>query len=312
MSDINITPSQNTLDAKSTPANIAQSSEGGKIRDSKLIDYLSEIRTQEAKCININSMTPLIAISILDFLVKKLIKDSERDEYSSEDYNPHEDPVISRLLAKGLEGNFGELPSHSKKRGRESESPPPGADKVNIVFDICKFKKTTESPFTSPPISSTASPSDSNTAPSSPALINTKQNELLTKRFMLKTPPALNSTEYLDRIHQYCQFSTAVYLSSAYYIYKLVVDLKLLKVTKLNVHRLLITAIRVGCKVVEDMKHRQEFIAKIGGLNMKDLLALEISFLFLIKFECQVNQDLMTSLVGYIRDTHSHMINLGT
>lgn len=281
----------------------------GKIRDINLKEYFGGI-TNDSESINVSNIEPLLALSLLDFLVNNLLKDAERESCPDSDYNPHEDPVINRLLDKGLEGNFGDLPSPSKKRTRRSDSPEVSAKRTNIFFGASTFRNTIESPFSSPPISSSSS--NSNTPPPSPGILHSKQNQLLTRRFFLKVPPVLNATEYLDRIHQYCQFSTAVYLSSAYYIYKLVLDLKLMKLTKLNVHRLIITAIRVGCKVVEDMKHRQEFIAKIGGLDMEDLLALEISFLFLIEFECQVNQDLMRSLIGYIGDLYSHKVNLGT
>lgn len=125
------------------------------------------------------------------------------------------------------------------------------------------------------------------------------QNKILAKRFSLKSNPSVSVQEYLERINQYCGLSTAVYLTTSLYLFKLVQQKEVLHLNELNSHRILLAALRISCKTVEDQNHRQAFIAKIGGVNNKDLLSLEISFLFLLKFECQVSE---SALATFLRD----------
>lgn len=127
------------------------------------------------------------------------------------------------------------------------------------------------------------------------------QNEILSKRFSLTSDPAINSTQYLERINKYCKYSTAVYITACYYIFKIIKVHKVMLLTNLNVHRLLITAIRLSCKTVEDINHNQPFVAKIGGISTKDLLFLEISLLFLLKFECQVDPIKLNSFLNDLK-----------
>lgn len=130
------------------------------------------------------------------------------------------------------------------------------------------------------------------------------QNKILAKRFSLKSNPPVTVEEYLERINQYCGLSTAVYLTTSLYLFKLVRRNEVLKLNDLNIHRILIAALRISCKTVEDMNHRQTFIAKIGGVNNKDLLSLEISFLFLLKFECQANETILTTFLRDMKILH--------
>lgn len=130
------------------------------------------------------------------------------------------------------------------------------------------------------------------------------QNKILTKRFSLKTSPPVTVTEYLDRINQYCGLSTAVYLTTSLYLYRLVHTAEILELNELNVHRILIAALRVSCKTIEDLNHKQTFVAKIGGVDNKDLLSLEISFLFLLKFQCQSSEGLLTTFLEDMKKLH--------
>lgn len=128
-----------------------------------------------------------------------------------------------------------------------------------------------------------------------------KQESALVKRFNLKHLPDLTPTQYLERINKYCGLSTAVYLTCILYLYKLVIQLKVIRITSYNIHRLLIAALRVSCKTLEDINHRQQFIAKIGGVNLDDLKLLEISFLFLLNFDCQSNATLLNDAIDHVK-----------
>lgn len=131
-----------------------------------------------------------------------------------------------------------------------------------------------------------------------------KRNGTLCRRFSLKSTPSLTLTQFLERLNHYCGFSTAVYLATTLYIHKLTVQKSIIKLDKLNVHRLVIAALRISCKTLEDMNYKQPFIAKICGVNKDDLLFLEITFLFLIEFDCQVNYSSLTELVKNVRELY--------
>ncbi|CCH45679.1 Cyclin-U2-2 [Wickerhamomyces ciferrii] len=130
------------------------------------------------------------------------------------------------------------------------------------------------------------------------------QNKILAKRFTLKSNPPISITQYLERINHYCGLSTAVYLTSCLYLYKIVIIAEALKLNDRNVHRVLIAALRISCKTIEDINHRQTFIAKIGGVNNKDLLNLEIGLLYLLNFKCQVNEESLNGFLIEIKKLH--------
>lgn len=143
------------------------------------------------------------------------------------------------------------------------------------------------------------SPSERRVSEIGPHLMD---NAHLARRFSLKQSPEMSATAYLERINQYCQYSASVYLSACHYIYKLVIQWGVIVLTELNVHRLLISALRVGCKIVEDITHTQTFTAKIGGVSGKDFLMLEITLLFLLKFECHVDQKVLENTIVTVKE----------
>lgn len=138
------------------------------------------------------------------------------------------------------------------------------------------------------------------------------QNKHLIKRFRLNNDPDLSVSDYLNRINKYCQLSTSVYLGSAYYIHMLVVKWEIFQLTNLNAHRLIIAALRLACKTLEDITHRQQFFAQMGGIRPKDLQSLEISFLFLIKFNCQVDIQTLEETVKNIKVLYDSSKNAAT
>ncbi|KAH3680336.1 hypothetical protein WICMUC_000403 [Wickerhamomyces mucosus] len=286
MTDIKIKHQETFVDDRSPSVNSTRLKSG--IAKSKLsevdIDELFQSISVSADEIELDSVTPLMAVKLLDYLISHLVRDVHSDTKEKNmkaiiTLTQHDDPLIAKLVNTDIKGNFEELPTSPKKRLREPTPERVSSDESPLGSDISyKLKKT---------LSREPSPDP--------------QSTLLAKRFALKAPPKLTSTQYLDRINQYCEFSAAVYLSTIQYIYKLVVDWTLMKLTPLNVHRLIIAALRISCKVVEDINHRQTFIAKIGGVNVKDLQSLELSILFLLKFECQVGKESLKDVINLIR-----------
>jgi len=106
-------------------------------------------------------------------------------------------------------------------------------------------------------------------------------------------------------------------------------------VTRLNVHRLLLAALRVANKSLEDIIYSRTALAKVGGLRQTELARLEIGefyphfspflkknyamltaffsgFCFLLDFDLRVDEAEMERQVMILRDTVQHQANLGT
>lgn len=107
------------------------------------------------------------------------------------------------------------------------------------------------------------------------------QNGAITRKFWSKAAPAITIEAYLFRIHRYCPLSTAVYLAASVYLHRLAVTDRIIPITRLNVHRLLLAALRVASKGLEDISHAHARFAKVCGLTELELSRLEVSEYYL-------------------------------
>lgn len=71
--------------------------------------------------------------------------------------------------------------------------------------------------------------------------------------------------------------STAVYLAASVYLHRLAIVDRVLPITRFNVHRLVLAALRVSSKAMEDLSHSHKRFAKVGGLSETELARLEVS-----------------------------------
>ncbi|KAI1384415.1 cyclin-domain-containing protein [Hypoxylon trugodes] len=117
------------------------------------------------------------------------------------------------------------------------------------------------------------------------------QHSAITRKFFSKQPPPISIEDYLLRIHRFCPMSTAVYLATSFYIFRLAVEERAIPVTRRNCHRLLLAGLRVAMKALEDLSYPHAKIAKVGGVTEIELARLEISFCFLTGFELVIGED---------------------
>lgn len=128
------------------------------------------------------------------------------------------------------------------------------------------------------------------------------QHLAIARKFYSKKPPPISLEEYLMRLHRYCPMSTAVYLAAALYIHRLAVVERILPVTPRNAHRLVLGALRVAMKALEDLSYPHRRFAKVGGVSEIELGRLEISFCFLMNFELKVTPEMLFEEVTSLRD----------
>ncbi|RDW65349.1 putative PCL7 [Coleophoma crateriformis] len=117
------------------------------------------------------------------------------------------------------------------------------------------------------------------------------QHGAITRKFYSKHPPPISVEDYLMRIHKFCPMSTAVYLTTSFYIHKLAVEERAIPVTRRNCHRLLLAGLRVAMKALEDLSYPHSRFSKVGGVSESELARLEISFCFLTNFELRTTKE---------------------
>ena len=131
------------------------------------------------------------------------------------------------------------------------------------------------------------------------------QQGAVARKFYSKKPPPIPVDEYLLRLHRYCPMSTAVYLATSLYIYKLAAVDKMLPVTARNAHRLVLSGLRVAMKALEDLSYPHSRFAKVGGVTEPELARLEVSFCFVTDFNLRVTSEMLLDHVKTARDSIS-------
>ncbi|KAI9702520.1 MAG: hypothetical protein M1836_001000 [Candelina mexicana] len=132
------------------------------------------------------------------------------------------------------------------------------------------------------------------------------QQITIARKFYSKRPPPIPLEEYLLRLHRYCPMSTAVFLAASLYIHRMAVIERLLPVTSRNVHRLLLAALRVAMKALEDLSYPHSRFAKVGGVTELELGRLEISFCFLANFELNVSKEILMEQAASLKIASLH------
>lgn len=98
--------------------------------------------------------------------------------------------------------------------------------------------------------------------------------------------------------------STAVYLATSFYIFRLAVEERAIPVTRRNCHRLLLAGLRVAMKALEDLSYPHAKIAKVGGVSEIELARLEISFCFLTGFELVIGEETLRRHWETLKQNH--------
>ena len=96
-------------------------------------------------------------------------------------------------------------------------------------------------------------------------------------KFQSSYAPELSINSYLVRIQKYSKCSDACLVNTLIYIDKLILTSGLF-LTRLNIHRLLITSLMLAAKFHDDIFYNNSFYAKLGGLPLQELNLLEVMF----------------------------------
>ncbi|KAJ6681357.1 CYCLIN [Salix koriyanagi] len=124
-----------------------------------------------------------------------------------------------------------------------------------------------------------------------------QKNEMLLETTQIKDvatifhglrPPTVSIRDYVDRIFKYSGCSPSCFVVAHIYMDRFLQQTDI-RLTALNVHRLLITSVMIAAKFVDDAFFNNAYYAKVGGVSTEELNRLEMKFLFSIDFRLQVN-----------------------
>lgn len=128
------------------------------------------------------------------------------------------------------------------------------------------------------------------------------QHGAVIRKFFSKKPPPVSLEEYVLRLQTYCAMSTAVCLAASHHIFQLALVERVLQLSELNVHRLVLAALRVSSKVLEDRTWAQSRFCRVGGVNENEMKHLETAFCFATNFELKVDQQILETEYWSLRE----------
>lgn len=135
---------------------------------------------------------------------------------------------------------------------------------------------------------------------------HSRQIEVCLTRFRALKVPTVSVRDYLFRLHLHCPFSTPKLLALVHYMATLdVLYLEISKVLRRNTaHRLILTAIVIASKILDDRLIPQVRWSVVGGINLHQLHGLELAFFFLMNGKCWITEE---SLINAGRLLHGQL-----
>ena len=239
-----------------------------------------------AEDIDIFKLTPMVALRMLCSTVEDLVQITG-DVPPTPPISQPSTPNLGLIKVEKENVNF-----HTKEQRRQQ------GGHAEITGDVDGVPARAKTPIGSPE----AGPSDPLHIIGSNVVPLNSQNGAIIRKFYSKRPPAISLEEYLMRLHQYCPMSTAVYLATSLYIFKLALVERIVPVTSRNIHRLVLAGLRVAMKALEDFSYPHRRFAKVGGVSETELGRLEVSFCFVTNFELRVDAERLLEHAKSIRN----------
>ncbi|KAL9061228.1 MAG: hypothetical protein Q9206_000664 [Seirophora lacunosa] len=237
---------------------------------------------------NIFQMSPLAASKMLVSTVEALIKITGDVPPTSPIRSTPRPTVVS-----AQKENIRTASRSSSVDRRKSQAPPPPA-----WADVAHVPEKAKTPIGSPESKPTETLHVE--VPDPQPLDN--QLHAISRKFNSKRPPTIMLKEYLLRLHKYCPATTAVYLATGLYIYRLAIIQRTVPVTVRNAHRLVLAALRVSGKANDDRNYPHQRFAEVGGVSPSELGKLEIAFCFVTNFALRVTTETLQEYAKDARD----------
>lgn len=103
--------------------------------------------------------------------------------------------------------------------------------------------------------------------------------------------PEISRKAYVKRLFLYCRCDDSVYILALIYLNKLRDKYPVLRMCHMNLHRLLITAIVIAAKMLQDETFTMTHYGNVGGVpTVGEMTRLEAAFLKFLDFKLLVNE----------------------
>mmetsp|Transcript_48212 Transcript_48212/g.120540 ORF Transcript_48212/g.120540 Transcript_48212/m.120540 type:complete len:254 (+) Transcript_48212:163-924(+) len=97
--------------------------------------------------------------------------------------------------------------------------------------------------------------------------------------------PDISFRGYLERLRTFSGCSPACFVVAVSYLERLGELEPDMRINSINMHRLMLTAAMVACKLFDETFYCNAYWARVGGVPPSEMNKLELEFLFLIKFD---------------------------
>jgi len=106
--------------------------------------------------------------------------------------------------------------------------------------------------------------------------------------FQTNSVPDISLPDYLKRIAWFLGCPTACFVLALEYIYRLSHLCPEVELNEYSVHQIVVTCIMVATKFIDDKLIKNTFYARIAGVPVTNLSALEVRLVFFLKFDLRV------------------------
>lgn len=282
--------------------------------------------TLPAEPLQLNNISARAALRLLTVTIERHVREGD----AALDQSSLMVAAQAKMAAAQAQKENGQRDSGGTRSPEERGSPGPGSPGSHLHDDIPRSHKT---PIGSPeaqPVDRTAGTPPAPAASPPPLELDEDardmQRRILARKFVSRVAPPIPPAEYLQRLHRYCPMSTAVYLTAGLYIERLAragrrkrsylgneaanEDVEagkdadsdpVLPINSRTVHRLVLGALRIATKALEDLSFPHTRFAKVGGVSDKELTRLEVAILFLAEFRLIVSPDVMLRVAQTMR-----------
>lgn len=110
-------------------------------------------------------------------------------------------------------------------------------------------------------------------------------------RFDAVRCPVISVRDYLHRLHSYFACSTECFVLALIYVDRLVQRQPQFQLSHLNVHRVVLAALTIAAKFLDDRYYSNDYYGRVGGVRVKELNALEMRMLDLLKWRLIVTPE---------------------
>lgn len=121
--------------------------------------------------------------------------------------------------------------------------------------------------------------------------------------FFSVSKPDIPTPDYVKRLVTYTQCSPAAFVLMLIYLDRIAEANRRLHVTPFNMHRLLVTALTLACKVLDDRCFSNVHYAKVGGIpTAREMNRLELQFLSYLKYYLHVTPEQYQEKLGSLQN----------